>query len=206
MRLPTFPNGLKAFSLAELMVSLAIIGVLAGLSAPTVLDNIDKAKRKAVFKETFNMMSNVLSTTSQNGELEDAVANQTVHQLFTRYLNPARTCQVVAMADNACIKNPETWVEDVLVLPNGAAVSIPTRAAFVYGNVEYAFSIDWNGVAGSNTHGTALPDRFHFGFAWLNLAPNAGAWCRGCEAGQVKLSANSATSPPELAAWDEVMK
>ena len=49
------------FTLAELLVSLAVLGLIAGLTVPSIVTSVEKSKRKAIFKESLSTLANVLT-------------------------------------------------------------------------------------------------------------------------------------------------
>ena len=46
----------KAFTLTELLVSMAVLGLIATLTLPHVFMSVDRAKKRAVFKESFQAL------------------------------------------------------------------------------------------------------------------------------------------------------
>jgi prepilin-type N-terminal cleavage/methylation domain-containing protein len=59
----------KGFTLSELLVSLSVLGLIAALSIPSILAGVEKNQLKARYKETFNVISNVMQTGLASGEL-----------------------------------------------------------------------------------------------------------------------------------------
>ena len=59
-------NSQRAFSLAEVLITLGIIGVVAALSIPTLMNNINDAQYKTAYKKAFSVAGQAL--TSANGQ------------------------------------------------------------------------------------------------------------------------------------------
>ena len=57
--------GKKAFTLAEVLITLGIIGVVAAMSIPTLIANINSAKFSSQFKKSFATL-NQAALMSQN--------------------------------------------------------------------------------------------------------------------------------------------
>ncbi len=53
---------LKAFTLAEVLIVMGIIGVLAILTVPNMLSNVDARKRATSFKKAYSTLSNIYSS------------------------------------------------------------------------------------------------------------------------------------------------
>jgi prepilin-type N-terminal cleavage/methylation domain-containing protein len=48
----------QAFTLSELLVSLAVLGLIAGITLPAVFNSVAKSKKHAVIKEAYNSIQN----------------------------------------------------------------------------------------------------------------------------------------------------
>lgn len=46
-----------AFTLTELLVSVGVLSLIASMMMPTILNSVENATRKAIFKETYQMLS-----------------------------------------------------------------------------------------------------------------------------------------------------
>jgi type II secretory pathway pseudopilin PulG len=46
-----------AFTLSELLVSVGVLGLITGMMVPSILNNVETASRRAIFKETYQMLS-----------------------------------------------------------------------------------------------------------------------------------------------------
>ena len=48
------------FTLSELLVSLAVLGLIAGLTVPSIVASVEKSKKRTQFKETFQVIEEKL--------------------------------------------------------------------------------------------------------------------------------------------------
>ena len=58
----------KGFTLAEILITLTIIGVVAALTIPTLINNINEAQYNASVKNTFSTLSNALGMIQSNNQ------------------------------------------------------------------------------------------------------------------------------------------
>ena len=56
------------FTLSELLVSFAVLGLIAGLTVPSIVTSVDRSKNKALFKETFQLISEITYNGVINGD------------------------------------------------------------------------------------------------------------------------------------------
>ncbi len=62
-------KNLKAFTLAEVLIALLIIGIIATIILPTLLNNIKKAEYSSKLKKFYSTMSHAISLSElENGE------------------------------------------------------------------------------------------------------------------------------------------
>ena len=56
----------KAFTLAEVLITLVIIGVIAAVTVPTIIANSNQESRKSQFKKAVSTLNNALKMTTLN--------------------------------------------------------------------------------------------------------------------------------------------
>ena len=110
------------------MVSLAIVGTVAALTVPTLINNVQQSKRATVFRQAISQLAQVIYAGVNHGEL------------------------CLGMDRAAYIKSKlnvvSTLGDGSYLLPNGAqVVSITERA-----DSTLQINLDWNGVAPPNVH------------------------------------------------------
>ena len=79
----------KGFTLSELLVSLAVLGLIAGLTVPTIVNAVESGKRKALFRETAQLVAQVVQEGVLTGELTPDDAGET---WMVNHLNAVKTC------------------------------------------------------------------------------------------------------------------
>ena len=88
----------KAFTLAEILVTLMIIGVIASMTIPSLQDDANKRTYAAGCKKAFSTLSNALSLSEQmNGpsrkwSMTDANTAKDFDEYWKPYLNVTKTC------------------------------------------------------------------------------------------------------------------
>ncbi|MEM0950654.1 MAG: type II secretion system protein [Cyanobacteria bacterium P01_H01_bin.74] len=78
-----FKKSSKGFTLAELLIALAILGVIATFTIPKVLNSSQSGQNTAIAKEAAAMISGAYSAFS----LENGVASGTTPGVLTAYMN-----------------------------------------------------------------------------------------------------------------------
>ncbi len=69
-----FRNDRFGFTLAEVLITLGIIGVVAAMTLPVLVANYQKLQAVAQLKRTYNVLSNAIRMSmSENGDVEDWV-------------------------------------------------------------------------------------------------------------------------------------
>jgi prepilin-type N-terminal cleavage/methylation domain-containing protein len=59
------------FTLSELLVSLAVLGLIAGLTVPSIIAAVDKSRTTAQFKEAQQIIQEIMSAGYQNGDFQN---------------------------------------------------------------------------------------------------------------------------------------
>jgi prepilin-type N-terminal cleavage/methylation domain-containing protein len=53
------PKPKLGFTLSELLVSLAVLGLIAGLTVPSIVFSVEKSRKKALLKETVQLLNDI---------------------------------------------------------------------------------------------------------------------------------------------------
>lgn len=96
----------KAFTLAEVLITLGIIGVVAALTMPSLMANYKKSVAKNQFKKTYSTLTNAFNQTVQDlGESVDcshqSYTSEACKELwneFVKNLNVVKYCETDAYA------------------------------------------------------------------------------------------------------------
>jgi prepilin-type N-terminal cleavage/methylation domain-containing protein len=119
---------LKGFTLSELLVSLGVLGLIAGLTIPTIVNAVETSKRKALFRETVQIVAQVVQEGVLSGELTPDDAGETY---MLNHFNAVKTCPTEACAENIWLYTSPThraFVKDA-ILNNGVILSFGHWAA-----------------------------------------------------------------------------
>ncbi|MBP7212304.1 type II secretion system protein [bacterium] len=92
--------GKKAFTLAEVLITLGIIGVVAALTIPTLMQKTEERETVSKLKKVYSTLQNAYSRAiNDEGELSDwgtitdtAASSDLVLQKFVPYLNVLKNC------------------------------------------------------------------------------------------------------------------
>lgn len=143
-------NPVRGFSLAELLLVLLIMGIITTFTIPKIMTSQTNATKKAVFKETYAAVYNVLYLGKLTGELRPATFDS---QMFTR-LSAIKQCTVGGSIAN-CYSPESNFTLRGLTLANGAAIYWQTNCCDNGGGdwSITALYMDYNGSQGPNVEG-----------------------------------------------------
>ena len=80
----------KAFTLTELLVSMAVLGLIATLTLPHMFMSADRAKKRAVFKEAYQALAEAVQSAWLQGESNVEIMKK---------LNPKEMCRTSAFTE-----------------------------------------------------------------------------------------------------------
>lgn len=133
----------KGFTLAELLIALAILGEIASFTIPKILSAQQNGQRIATFKETIGSLSAI----TYMGYLQGDLTTSNVTSYYTSKLNAIKICPNNAYTEG-CWTQPGGDMEPGFVLHNGATLS-----GFNNTGPGNGILLDWNGAAGPNVEG-----------------------------------------------------
>jgi len=186
----------KSFTLAEVLITLTIIGVIAALTIPNLMQSYKKHQVEVGIKEAYSILSNAFKITgAENGTLESVfphTTNENGHLMayeVTPFLKdyllphlkynkfcPSRYDGVKWSSQQNCTKPDQRFSDDwgsVIYLANGMIIYAETVSSSI------RFQVDLNGVKGPNKLGS---DTFAFSIfrKWSGAHCNVGyvnGWC-----------------------------
>ena len=87
-------NKISAFTLAEVLITLGIIGVVAAMTLPTVINETENKQLEAALKKSFSALSQVtLRVVNEDlGGVIDANSAWALREYFVKYYNGAKIC------------------------------------------------------------------------------------------------------------------
>lgn len=173
------------FTLAETLITLGIIGVVAAMTLPGIINNTSERQTVIKLKRTYSILQNVvLKMRAQNGDLNEWVDDSTEYLLqelsknlaVIKKCNSAADCSVgFAMTYPAITLNDGTAIAVASRNPNNgtghvcsAQVSTRSRIELHYNSCATVL-IDINGKGKPNEYGK---DIFEFRFFTNRVLPN----------------------------------
>ena len=155
----------KAFTLAELLIALAILGVIATFTIPKILESGSDSKFNSIAKEAAGMVSGAY----QNYKLENTASASTTFGDLTPYMNYVKvdTAILIDATYNSTTADCGTVNTDCIVLHNGAILLYITSSftdtsstsALIF-NIDPDGKVTTTGAAG--TPGKALPVSLYY--------------------------------------------
>lgn len=172
-------NNYKAFTLAEVLITLGIIGVVAALTIPSLMKNTQDSELRNAFKKEYSSLSQaMLKLSSDNGGSIAGLSgiDNTFRNLFLNYFNYSKTCDTndsscwtcngTRTTDYMLDGTPRIWYQNrpTIVLNDGAMLNFTLIAsdctgtdsgliAPYAGSVCGAIVIDVNGCKSPNKWG-----------------------------------------------------
>jgi type II secretory pathway pseudopilin PulG len=165
-------NSLFAFTLAEVLITLGIIGIVAALTIPIIINNSDKQRIVSQVKEDFSILAQASSAISNDcgGDIAGCITNPAngaasiaeVAKFYRAKLSLAKDCidgssgcfpnVVYKRLDNSNGSNFESggYPNSRFVLANGTSVAFGWNGA---GYIYFYVYFDINGAKGPNQYG-----------------------------------------------------
>ncbi len=120
----------KAFTLAEVLITLGIIGIVAAMTIPTLLTNIREKQTVSKLKQTYSMLSQAFKLVEDNGGV---LVNSTIspNERAAKFIDLLRPHLKILVdcgyndTNEACVKN-----QTYLKLNNQNRVNYATSQAF----------------------------------------------------------------------------
>jgi len=159
----------SGFTLAEVLVTLMVIGIIATITIPTLLQTTNERELKTAWKKTFSDLSQAykLITQDNSGSFQALCSNDDqicLRDKFAAHLNVIKTCTTAQLPGN-CWHNKDLNVFDQvlsdnsgLVLNNGTYISLDMdskHCTVILDGMLYCGKIvvDVNGAKGPNIEG-----------------------------------------------------
>lgn len=144
----------NGFTLAELLLALAIMGVIAMFTIPKILASVTQNNKAGIFKEAIATMSQVV----YNGNLTREIQMPDAELYILSHINAVKICNSDSTAEGCYSAAFTPYGPEVnspgVILHNGAAI-IGIDGGWDAGTNQYedGLFIDWNGDDPPNTHG-----------------------------------------------------
>ena len=146
----------NGFTLAEVLITLAIIGVVATLTLPSLLTNTAEQQSMTAFKKIMNTLNEAGQMNAalegfdyyvaDKGTVDDSVANgdQTLSALINERLQVTKQASVGYGASGKCTGNPTFVLRDGTAICVGGATAPTAKKPF------WTIYVDTNGPKGPN--------------------------------------------------------
>jgi prepilin-type N-terminal cleavage/methylation domain-containing protein len=101
---------LKAFTLAEVLIVISIIGIIAAMTIPSLVNDTNKADLVAALKKADYVLGQAyINVVAENGSIEEALANVSGNSdfanVFIPKLNVSKVCMNPSAGDTGCWPN-----------------------------------------------------------------------------------------------------
>jgi prepilin-type N-terminal cleavage/methylation domain-containing protein len=148
--MPT-PSKHLAFTLSELLICLSILGVIASLTLPKVINTLDASQNKAKFKESIALVEEVGAEAYSQGKHNDL----RLEYLIAR-VNTSKVCAINGVIEGCTVIGSigSEAYEPAIVLHNGVIIGgISRSVGYNQFSLPDGWYIDVNGKSGPNTFG-----------------------------------------------------
>ena len=111
-------NNKKAFTLAEVLISLVIIGVIAAITMPTLSNSYNDRMYVSALKKNFSVLSNAFNMAKkfEYNDYEDwAHSDSNTQAIYENYLHIKKYLNVI----RECKDTTGCWSEDITAAPDG---------------------------------------------------------------------------------------
>lgn len=160
-----------AFTLSEVLITLAIIGVVAAMTLPILINTINEQQYKTAYKKAYSMLCQALSKANADGTLRDTTDTSLVYPNWGNNLNLIALMNEFSVVKK-CINNNNSgcWAsgEQFGIAYVGSGRPDDTLNSFIDSSgmawtalewTQGRVAVDTNGFKGPNQYGK---DRFAF--------------------------------------------
>ena len=191
-------KGFRGFTLAEVLITLVIIGVIAAMTIPTLMNNTNKQELVSRLKKAYSTLAQATNKViaeegSPRGDIGGwATSAEAVYNIYKKYLPNIKDCGLGSggcftgtykRLNNTSASYDSTSSKYAFILADGTEVMISTGSIYLdCNNAEKScasFLVDVNGAKGPNYIGY---DAFGFDITENGLAPS-GCNTDGCRKG-----------------------
>jgi prepilin-type N-terminal cleavage/methylation domain-containing protein len=139
----------KGFTLSELLIAIAILGLIATFTIPKVLQSVGNSTNKAIGKETASVISQAYDGLKADGN--GSVPNTVTAGTLMAKINYVQALASGTMAGITCA-TPGADTTSCYQLHNGGILVVDTGDTFGTDNTGgLVFSLDPDGATGTNT-------------------------------------------------------
>lgn len=172
-----------AFTLAEVLITLAIIGIVAALTIPALINTINDAQYKTAYKKAYSMICQAFLQASNDNAISpltgsnSSTGSEANFAVIKKYFEIARDCNNSNLSDcwditGEAFRNNDGISTNIPAFVDKSGMSWKLKS-FDAANNAPGVAVDTNGLKGPNKYGQ---DRFPFFYANANMSPNGNNW------------------------------
>ena len=102
----------KAFTLAEVLIALVVIGIIAAITVPTIISNVEERERTARVKKVYATLSNAMTRVkADGGDMDFAFADNNISNMkswYNTYLKKYLVTTKVCYNQKGCWNSGDT--------------------------------------------------------------------------------------------------
>lgn len=185
MEMEKCKRGYTGFTLAEVLITLGIIGIVASITIPILISNVQATQYKTAYKKSFSDLSNALNTARLNDEFVSIDGNptnvRTNWDALKSHFNISKSCEN-SITDGCWIDTCNATIKDCSpsAVPGegeGNSWGFIDASGRFWNHYKsshqdyFQLIVDTNGAQGPNRYGR---DKWFFFIYDLSGLPNAG--------------------------------
>ena len=152
-----------AFTLAEVLITLGIIGVVAAITLPAVINDIQNKHFRVKWRKTFSEISNAMLLISEHEPLAEDASEKTIAASFAKYLKNTKVCEEGKAVEEGCLRESYpiymkngTTIYDIFDKIGGGTSCIKLANGAVLSLDSIVVMVDVNGSNKPNIIGTDI--------------------------------------------------
>ena len=154
----------QAFTLAEVLITLGVIGIVAALTMPALIANYQKKQTITQLKKAYSILSQAISLASLDNDVFDYKGNtpegaaEYLEEYFLPYLKTVKVCSPIAdcgidYTEYKKLNGDALDSRDMKAGSTGAVLQDGAILVITHGADYYVLGVDINGKKGPNTLG-----------------------------------------------------
>jgi len=155
-------KSISAFTLAEVLITLLILGVLASITIPGLINNINNVQHKVMMKKIYSDISNAGMLLKAEGQPEVGFSYGEIIDVLSTKLSYIKKCTEAQIPGNCLATNAQSAITSIngdlivaycVVFNNGASVCSMEADTIISTDNTYkslALTVDVNSLKGPN--------------------------------------------------------
>lgn len=130
------------FTLAEVLITLGIIGVVAAITIPALLTNLNNRHTESILREDYSILQQMMTSANDDGAISNFSVDKMNNMKYMREWFETYFLPYIKVA-NVCYDTKGCWIDDAKY-PNGASVVGTVVTATGCGGTTISFQL-YNG-------------------------------------------------------------